>query len=134
MRKLVTAAALLIAVVTGAVASQDKTPDISTIMKKLNGKAKGLHGKAKVELNAASQNWEDLAKLSKEYRKLAESLGKNDPPKGEKASWEKLTKQYVDNVKKLDEAIGKKDKDAALKAHGAISKSCKACHDAHQDR
>lgn len=134
MRKLVTAAALLVAVVAGAVASQDKTPDISTIMKKLNGKAKGLHWKAKADLNAGTQNWEELAKLSKDYKKLAESLGKNEQPKGDKKSWEKLTKEYLNNVKKLDEAIGKKDKDAALKAHAAISKSCKTCHDAHQDK
>jgi cytochrome c556 len=132
MKRFLTAALGLLAVVTVAAATDDKTPDISTIMTKVNKGSTCIHRKVKGQLDAATVNWKDAATLVKEYKTLAEALGKNDVPKGDKASWTKLTKEYSDNVTKLADAVDKKDKSAALKAHGAISKSCKACHDEHK--
>lgn len=111
----------------------DDSPGIEEIMKKVNGKKAGLHGKLKEGLKAGTPDWDKLAKNSEEYKKLIEGLGKNNPPKGEKSSWTKLTDKYKENAGKVNDSIGKKDKEAAMKALGAIEKSCGECHKLHQE-
>ena len=112
-------------------AADDKIADIETIMKKNNGK-KGNQKMVGEALKAKEVKWEDVAKLTKDYSKLAADLPKNKVDKGDKASWDKLSKSYADEAKKLDDAAGKKDLDAAKAAHAVLGKSCKACHDAHK--
>jgi cytochrome c556 len=70
--------------------------------------------------------------MTKEYAKLCGALPKNECPKGNAASWAKLTKQCADDAKSLDLAAGKKDKTAALAAWGKLNKGCQACHDEHR--
>jgi len=130
---MLTGAAVLFAIVAGAIAADDKNPTIDEIMKKVNHAKNGLHKKVGTELKTAMPNWTDLQKQMKEYTKFCDGLSKNDPPKGDKKNWEKLCKEYVENAKKLQDAIDKKDKTAASSAHSTISKSCKACHDTHRD-
>jgi hypothetical protein len=60
-------------------------------------------------------------------------MGKNGPPKGHKASWEKLTSAYAEWASDLDKAAQAKDKDAALEAHGKLAGSCMACHREHRE-
>ena len=65
--------------------------------------------------------------------KLVAALARNAPPKGEKASWDQLTKAYADNAKKLEDAALKKDLKAARAAAAAMGDaSCTACHKAHR--
>ena len=45
------------------------------------------------------------------------------------AEIQRVTDQFVSRV---DEAVQKKDKDAALAAHKKIGTACKSCHDAHK--
>ena len=118
-------------VTTLAVAGAVDNPDIETIMKKVNGK-NGLHKAIATDLKAANIDWDAEQKKSKEYYDLASSLGKNDPPKGDKKSWEKLTKSYADNAKSLNESCEKKDKPGANTALNKIQGSCMACHKAHR--
>ena len=54
------------------------------------------------------------------------------PPKGDKDSWQKLTRAYADNTKALAAAAAGMDKDAAKAASEKIGKSCDACHMAHR--
>src|SRR5262245_43420295 len=133
MLRILTGAAVLFAIVAGAIAADDKNPSIDEIMKKINHTKNGLHKKVGTELKTAMPNWTDLQKQMKEYTKFCEGLSKNDPPKGDKKNWEKLCKEYVENAKKLQDAIDKKDKTAATTAHTTITKSCKSCHDTHRD-
>ncbi len=114
-------------------AADDKVADISTIMKKNNSK-KGYVKSVNEALKSKDVKWDDVAKMTKELNKFAADLPKNKPEKGDKASWDKLAGAYADEAKKLDEAAGKKDLDAAKKSASALadSKSCKACHDAHK--
>jgi cytochrome c556 len=133
MLRILIGGGLLFAVVAGAIAADDKHPSIDEIMKKVNNAKTGLHKKVGEGLKSAAPNWDEMQKQMKDYTKLCSSLCKNDPPKGDKASWEKLCKAYAEEAKKLQEAVDKKDKDAANKAHKALSKSCKACHDAHRE-
>jgi cytochrome c556 len=112
--------------------ADDPLPSVSDIMTKVNGKKTGLNQKVTNGLKAAKPNWDELGKQTKEYKTLIDALAKNDPPQGDKASWTKLTKEYVENVKKVGDAVEKKDKDAADKAMTAIGKSCGACHKEHK--
>ena len=104
--------------------------ETSDIMKKLNNKTKGAIAKATAAVKDGK--WEDAAKMS-ETLKHGEDLAKNKQNKGDKESWDKLTKAYGENTKAMVSAIDKKDKDAFEKAaKGVGPASCKACHDAHK--
>jgi len=128
----VAAMAAAFALLTVFSAGAADNPDIETIMKKVNAKKGGLHAALMSDLKAGTVDWDAASKKSKEYYDLVSSLGKNDPPKGDKKSWEKLTKDYTDNAKALADACGKKDKSGATGALGKISNSCMTCHRAHR--
>jgi cytochrome c556 len=110
-------------------ATEDKAWDIETVMKKLMNK-KGAIEKSKAAVKEGK--WEDAAKLAKDIKKGGEDLGKNAVPKGEKESWEKLTKSFAENTKAMSDAVEKKDKEAFEKAAKAVGGSCKSCHDSHK--
>jgi cytochrome c556 len=63
---------------------------------------------------------------------LATALCKNQPPKGDRASWDKLTKQYLENAKKLNDAAAEHDRAAALAVRAKLGGSCTACHRFHR--
>jgi len=128
----VAAMAAAFALLTVFSAGAADNPDIETIMKKVNAKKGGLHAALMSDLKAGTVDWDAASKKSKEYYDLVSSLGKNDPPKGDKKSWEKLTKDYTDNAKTLADACEKKDKSGATGALGKISNSCMTCHRAHR--
>lgn len=105
--------------------------DIHEIMEKVPGK-KGLC--ATCAAAAKEGKWEDAQKASAELKKYGEAIGKNDPPKGSKESWAKLTKQFSEQMAAIDTAARKKDAAGVQKAAGEFGKSCKSCHDAHQKK
>lgn len=109
---------------------KEKLPDISEIMKKAHGKTDGYLGK--IGKAAKGGKWEDAQKAAKEQSILAVALEKNDPPKGDKKSWEKLTKAYTESSKKIEEGAKKEDAKAVTDNLGMIFKSCKGCHDSHK--
>jgi cytochrome c553 len=62
----------------------------------------------------------------KQLHEMLVSLSKNEPPKGEKESWEKLTGALV----KAGEAAVKGDEKAGAMLKKAAN--CKACHKSHK--
>lgn len=113
------------------IADAADTPDIETVMKKVNS-GRGLQKALSKDLQDNKINWDAATKKAKEMNELIDCLAKNDPPKGDKKSWEKLTKEYSANAKALSTACEKKDKSGATAAIGKMGRSCKACHDAHK--
>jgi hypothetical protein len=113
-------------------AEDEKTPPIKEIMTKAHKGGNSLIQTIGKELKAAEPAWTDVQKKTKELVKLGTALGKNEPPKGEQASWEKLTKEYLQNAKALDEAANKKDKASALASHKKLTGACASCHKAHK--
>jgi hypothetical protein len=115
-------------------AQDDKVPDVKAIMGKLNKGPKAMTAALKKDLGADEPDWVKIQKDAKEFAKLATAMGKNEPPKGSKESWEQLTKQYAEYGKALEEAAQKKDKTAAKLAHGKLSTPmfCKSCHSVHK--
>ena len=121
----------VLALTSPSVPAQGEKLEIKQIMAKVN-KPEGLYFAVAKELKADDTNWDDVKKDTKEIARLGALLGKNDPPKGEKDSWQTLTKAYVENTKALETAAGKMDKAAAQAASEKIGASCTACHKAHR--
>jgi hypothetical protein len=113
-------------------AADDKVPTIEDIMQAVNKKKGGLHSDVGDALKMGSVDWDAVQKKTKSYAAMAEFLGKNDPPKGSKASWDKLTKTYADDAKALNAAAEKKDKSTLATMHKKLSGECAACHKQHK--
>ena len=77
-------------------------------------------------------DWEKVQTKIKDLALLAGDLEKNEPKKGKKESWMKLTKAYSENVGKLSMAAEKKDTTAALAALAPLTGSCMGCHSQHR--
>ena len=105
---------------------------VKEIMGKLNKGPKAMTLAIKRALQAPSPSWDEIQKETQEYANLVKALGQAEPPTGDKSSWEKLTSEYVASATALDQAVQKKDKSAALAAHGKITRSCLNCHKAHR--
>lgn len=130
-RILCVASLLLLAPLAGA--QGDKIPSAKDIMKKLNGGPNCLNAYIGKDLQAEAPNWDEIQKETKEYAGLAAVLGKNTPSKGDKASWEKLTKAFADDAKALEQAAQNKDKKTAQTIYNKINTtSCKECHKVHR--
>jgi cytochrome c556 len=112
--------------------SDDETPSIKKIMDTLHKGAKSPLNKMKSALKAASPDWEEIQKQAKVFVEYGESLPKNDPPKGNKNSFEKLAKAYASNAKSLEKSAEKSDLKGARAAFSKISGSCMACHRSHR--
>ena len=115
-------------------AEDDKEPSIKTIMTKAHKGGNSILATLGKDLKSADPDWKDDEKKTKELVKLGTALGKNEPPKGSKPSWEKLTKSYVDTAKELEAAVTAKEKNKAVAAHTKLTKMCAACHKAHKGK
>jgi hypothetical protein len=115
-------------------AENQKVPSIKAIMKKANDGDESLFGQVGKQLLSDEPNWTDIRTKTKELIVLADSLGKNTPPKGARESWENLTKAYVANLKVLDDAAQKKNKDMLDAAHQKLITSCSGCHKLHKGK
>jgi hypothetical protein len=140
MRALLCAASVLVmlviaGLVTGPAGAQDdeKVPTVKKIMDVLHKGGKAHLSKVKAALKKDSPDWAEVLKDAKAITKNGGYLAKNDPPKGDKESWEKLAKAYASTAKTLEEAAEKEDLAKARAASKKFGTTCKACHDAHKD-
>lgn len=115
-----------------AKATATETVTAADVMRGLNRRQSGLHNQLGTALKADSIDWSMIQPKAQEYATLAAALGRTEPAKGDKASWEALTTTFAENARALNAAIQKNDKDAALNVHDQISQSCMTCHQAHR--
>jgi cytochrome c556 len=113
-------------------ASAQKETSIKDIMTRAHKGQNAIITILGKELKGDNPNWSDIQKQSKELETLATALAKNQPPKGDRKSWETLTKSYSENVANLKKAADQKDKEAASAAHRKITTSCSSCHKSHR--
>jgi cytochrome c556 len=130
--KLLVLAALVagVAYLGTATAQEEKIKDVKGCMAFQN-KVRGDLGK---QVKSKSPDWEAIQKETKEWVGVAETLGKQSPPKGTAESWKKQTETYMKNVKAVDEAAEKKDSAAATKALATVGASCGGCHAQHKPK
>jgi cytochrome c556 len=107
-------------------------PSVKEIMRQAN-KPTGVYFNIGQDLKDENPAWADIQKEAEDLAKLANSLRKAAPPRGDKDSWDKLTKAYADNAKALVQASAKMDQAAARAAHAKMGgKACMACHKVHR--
>jgi cytochrome c556 len=111
-----------------------KDPTIKEIMNKAHKGGNSILTSVGNELRGSDPDWDDVQNQTKDLVKLGTALGKNNPPAGEKESWQRLTAEYLTNAKALDAAAQKKDKAGAQAAYKKLTTSCKTCHQAHRAR
>jgi hypothetical protein len=135
--RLIVAAGLIgITAWLGAADAQNaKPPTVKDIMKKVNfrdGSLCPLLGRA---LKVEQPNWDEVQREAHQFATLADALGQNDPPRGDKASWQELTKSYIATAHELDNAAQRKDRNAALAAHAKLANpaTCNGCHKLHRN-
>lgn len=112
--------------------AQGEKMTVKEIMGRVNKGPTALFPTVRKGLSADAPDWAEVQKQAKEIATLIESLLKKDPPRGEKDTWAKFTKDYAAETKLLADAAQKKDKDATIAAHVKITKLCTACHNAHR--
>ncbi len=125
--------ALAVPVAAFAFDEEKETPKIKDVMKKLHKGSTSRQNVLKKQAQANPPDWEAIGKTTKDFVILGAALAKNDPSKGDKESWKKLTTKYYDNAKSLDDAAEAKDLTKLQAAQKSMGASCKACHTAHKD-
>src|SRR5947209_6915607 len=83
------------ALVSSVPAAVDDPTSIEDVMNKGSKKEVGLRDQITKEVKKPSPDWATVQAKAKEWTVLAAALGKNDPPKGDKASWKRFTDTYV---------------------------------------
>jgi cytochrome c556 len=112
--------------------SDEETPTIKKVMQTLHkGKTSPLNT-VKAALKGDSPDWTNVQKEAKVFVTYGAALPKNDPPRGEKASFEKLAKAYASAAETLESSATKEDLKGSRDAFNKISTSCAACHKAHR--
>ncbi len=124
---------LLVFLAAQLTAFDGKTPTVKDVMKKAHDSKAGLRAQIKTEADKTSPDWGDLQKLTKEFVVLASALESNKPTKGDAAGWKKKCQGYVELVKTLDAAAGKKDAAAVKAANQKPAANCGGCHKAHRE-
>ena len=115
-------------------AGETTKPTIKQLMKKLNSGPESLLPRIAKAIKSQEPDWQNIQQNSKQLAELAAGLSELTPPLGDKESWDRLARAYVDNAKTLDIAAKKKDRPGARAAHAKLGGSCKACHDAHRPK
>ncbi|GBD36603.1 hypothetical protein HRbin36_01728 [bacterium HR36] len=113
-------------------ALKDEVPGVDEIMDITHKVKKGLKDLIEAEAKKPKPDWAKMEKDAKEFTRLISLMEKNDPPKGPKASWIKLCKEYTQDVAKVETAVKKKDAKEVLAAIKALDKKCDDCHDKHR--
>lgn len=123
----------LTALTLGPAAAQDeKTPTIKEAMDKLHKGGNSLLASIGKQFNAQPTPWTRIQKSTKDVVILGAALAKNEPPRGDKESWQRLANAYFTNAKAMDDAAQAQDLAQTKAARGRLARSCKACHDAHK--
>jgi hypothetical protein len=124
-------------IVLGIAARTHGDPEKMPTIKEIMGKAhKGpnsiLPNVGKDLRDSNGPDWDEIKRSAKELVSLGKALTKNEPPKGEKSSWQKLTKAYTESAQALLTAAEKQNKSAAESAQKQLQSSCTGCHKSHR--
>jgi cytochrome c556 len=122
----------MIALTQAPAGAEDSELSTKVIMQKLHKGPKSSQGALKAALKASPTDWKTIQDKTKDYVILGAGLAKNDPAKGEKASWKTLSDSFFTNAKALDDSAKKKDLASTQAAFGKLNGSCMACHRAHK--
>jgi len=126
-------AVMAFAVPVAALAFEDETPTVKTVMNKLHKGSTSQSKNLEKQAQASPPDWEAISKTTKDFVILGAAMAKNDPTKGDKEQWKKLANKYFDNAKGLDDAAKDQDITKLQAARKSMGASCKECHSAHRE-
>ena len=101
-------------------------------MVKVGQGPKSLQSSLVDDLKQDQPAWDTIQGKAKEYAALASELGKNEPTKGDKGNWSKLTLAFAESAAGLDKGAHAKDKAQTKEALDSLGNSCMACHREHR--
>ncbi len=107
-------------------------PVIKQVMVKIGRGPGSLSSQLNQELKQTPPPWDAIAPQAHEVATLAASIVKEEPKRGDKESWERLSAGFVATADELDKAAQAKDQAAATKAHAKLAGGCLECHRAHR--
>lgn len=113
-------------------AKADKEPSLKDLMATLNAEKTGLRVEIDKGIKEDKPDWTAVQKMTKQYLDGASALPQKDPPKGEKESWAKLSKEFVVAAKNLDEAANSMDRKMCQEAFTKMMMGCRGCHTQHR--
>jgi len=106
---------------------------IRQVMMRMFGRnPQALRRSLEANLKADPPAWAAIQTGTAELVKLSGDVGKADPPKGSKESWNKLAGGLIATAKDLDKAAQAKNLADVRTANESIGKMCNACHDQHK--
>jgi cytochrome c556 len=112
--------------------SDDETDSIKKVMDVLHKGARSPLNTVKGALKGNSPDWSAIQKQAKLFARYGASLPKNDPPRGDKESFEKLANAYASAAKAFAASAEKEDLQGSRDAFKKISTSCMPCHKSHR--
>jgi hypothetical protein len=113
-------------------ADNSKTPTVKAIMTKAHKGGDSLLQTIGKGIKTMEPDWSALGVKTKELVALGKALGTNNPPRGERESWDKQVNRYLGNAEALNSAVKKMNRLAALAAHKRLTTSCASCHMDHK--
>jgi hypothetical protein len=84
------------------------------------------------ELKESTPSWDSIGPQAHEIATLAASIVKEEPTRGDKESWARLSGIFLATADELGKAAQAKDQGAAAKAHARLANGCMECHRAHR--
>lgn len=129
---ILSAGAALTATLSPLAAQTGRPMSVKAIMIKAN-KPNGVFPAIAAGLKADAPGWDVIQKQSAELTGLAEGLCKTAPPGGDRAGWDRLCKDYLQQARDLETAVAQRNRRAALDAHRRMTNACAGCHDAHRN-
>jgi hypothetical protein len=88
--------------------------------------------KTKIAEAAKSKNYDEAAKLAKDWVACVENLLQNKPPKGDEAAWKARAEKFLKITRDILAAAEKGDGKGINAGIGAVSKLCGDCHKNHK--
>jgi hypothetical protein len=125
-------ALVLLAGVALAARADGKPPTVKEVMARAHDGPSSLLAVVGKALKADEPDWPAVQKRTGELAELVAGLEKNDPPLGDRESWRKLSRKYLDQARALDAAARERDRGAARSAKAKLDASCLDCHKAHR--
>jgi hypothetical protein len=114
-------------------AAGNSNPKIKEIMVKVGGRGpQALQTSLSDVLKQTDPAWDTIQGKAHEYAQLTSALGKLDPVRGAKDSWQNLTETFAQSAADLDKAAQAKDKQQTQVALDTLGSSCMGCHRQHR--
>ena len=107
-------------------------PVIKEVMVKIGKGPNALTPTIAKELKEAQPPWDAIGSQAHEVSTLAASIVKEEPTRGDKESWARLSGIFLASADELDKAAQSKDQAAATNAHAKLANGCMECHRAHR--